>query len=137
MPLDPAYKAGLAGHLPVKEDMMKILKYSEVKPTHFESAEAKGVAGRVVVGKNDGANNFCMRVFEISAGGHTPKHSHDWEHEMFIHSGEGEIYGNGQWTPVKSGNAIFVPSNEEHQIRNRGKELLVVVCLVPSKAPEL
>jgi quercetin dioxygenase-like cupin family protein len=117
--------------------MMKILKYSEIKPTHFESEEAKGVAGRVVVGKKDGANNFCMRVFEISAGGHTPKHSHDWEHEMFIHSGEGEIYGNGQWTPVKSGNAIFVPSNEEHQIRNRSKELLIVVCLIPSKAPEL
>jgi mannose-6-phosphate isomerase-like protein (cupin superfamily) len=38
---------------------------------------------------------------------------------------------------VKSGNAIFVPSDEEHQIRNRGKELLTVVCLVPSKAPEL
>jgi mannose-6-phosphate isomerase-like protein (cupin superfamily) len=56
---------------------------------------------------------------------------------MFIHSGEGEIYGNGQWNPVKSGNAIFVPSNEEHQIRNRSKELLIVVCLIPSKAPEL
>jgi mannose-6-phosphate isomerase-like protein (cupin superfamily) len=56
---------------------------------------------------------------------------------MFVHSGEGEIYGNGQWNPVKPGNAMFVPSNEEHQIRNRGKELLVVVCLIPSKAPEL
>jgi quercetin dioxygenase-like cupin family protein len=117
--------------------MMKILKYSEVKPTHFESEQAKGVTGRVVVGKKDGASNFCMRVFEISAGGNTPKHSHDWEHEMFVHSGEGEIYGNGQWNPVKSGNAIFVPSNEEHQIRNRSKKLLVVVCLIPSKAPEL
>jgi len=116
---------------------MKILKYPEVKPTHFESAEAKGVAARVVVGKEDGASHFCMRVFEISAGGNTPKHSHDWEHEMFIHSGEGEIYGNGQWNPVKSGNVIFVPSHEEHQIRNRGKELLIVVCLVPSNAPEL
>jgi hypothetical protein len=30
---------------------MKILKYSEVKPTHFESDEVKGVAARVVVGK--------------------------------------------------------------------------------------
>jgi quercetin dioxygenase-like cupin family protein len=56
---------------------------------------------------------------------------------MFIHSGEGEIYGNGRWNPVKAGNVIFVPGNEEHQIRNGAKELLVVVCLVPSKAPEL
>jgi quercetin dioxygenase-like cupin family protein len=111
--------------------------YSDVKATHFESEEARGVAARVVVGKNDGANNFCMRVFEISAGGNTPKHSHDWEHEMFIYSGEGEIYGTGRWNRVKSGNAVFIPSNEEHQIRNHGKELLTLVCLVPSKAPEL
>jgi len=116
---------------------MKITKYSDVKATYFESDEAKGIAARVVVGKKDGANNFCMRVFEISAGGHTPKHSHDWEHEMFIHSGEGEFYGNGRWNSVKSGHVIFVPGNEEHQIRNRGKELLIIVCLVPSKAPEL
>ena len=116
---------------------MKILQYTDAKPAHFESGEAKGVAGRVVVGKNDGANNFCMRVFEISAGGYTPQHSHDWEHGMFIHSGEGNIFGNGRWNPVKSGNVVFVPSNEEHQIRNHGKELLIVVCLVPSKAPEL
>jgi quercetin dioxygenase-like cupin family protein len=116
---------------------MKIQKYSDVDPTHFESEVAKGVAGRVVIGKNDGANNFCMRVFEISAGGHTPKHSHGWEHEMFIHAGEGEIYGNGRWNPVKSGNVVFIPNNEEHQIRNHGKGLLILACLVPSKAPEL
>jgi quercetin dioxygenase-like cupin family protein len=116
---------------------VKILKYADIKATHFGSQEAKGVAACIVVGKNDDANNFCMRVFEISAGGHTPKHSHDWEHEMFIHSGEGEIYGNDRWNPVKAGNVIFIPGNEEHQIRNYGKELLIVVCLVPSKAPEL
>jgi len=116
---------------------MKILNIRMPNPTHFESGEARGVAGRVVVGKKDGANNFCMRVFEISAGGNAPKHSHDWEDEMFIHSGEGEIFGNGQWNPVKSGDAIFVASNEEHHIRNHSKELLIVVCLVPSKAPEL
>lgn len=116
---------------------MKTKQYTEVKATHFESDEAKGIAARVVIGKKDGANNFCMRVFEISAGGHTPKHSHDWEHEMFIHSGEGEFYGNGRWNPVKSGHFIFVPGNEEHQIRNPSKGLLVVVCLIPSKAPEL
>ena len=72
---------------------MKILQYSEMQPTHFESDQVKGIAARVVIGRNDGANNFCMRIFEIGTGGHTPLHSHDWEHEMFIHSGSGELYG--------------------------------------------
>jgi quercetin dioxygenase-like cupin family protein len=116
---------------------MKILQYAEMQPTQFESDQVKGIAARVVIGKNDGAKNFCMRIFEIGAEGHTPMHSHDWEHEMFIHSGSGELYGNGQWNPVKSGNVAFIPGNEEHQLRNTGTGPLTFLCLVPSHAPEL
>ena len=116
---------------------MKLINYKSVPPTHFDNEAAKGVAGRVVAGKADGGNNFCMRIFEIAPGGHTPKHAHSWEHEMFVHSGAGEIYCNGQWNPIVPGNVIFRPPDEEHQVRNTGKELLILVCLVPSVAPEL
>ncbi len=116
---------------------MKIKKYTDVKPTHFENDKAKGIAGRVLISKSDGANNFCMRVFEIAAGGHTPKHHHDWEHEIFVHAGKGEIFSNGGWHSIKAGNVVFVPGSEEHQIRNVGNDLFVFVCLIPSNAPEL
>lgn len=114
-----------------------IRKFTDVEATRYNNEQAKGVAARVVIGKKDGAENFCMRVFEISPGGNTPMHRHDWEHEMFIHSGEGEIYINGRWGPLRSGDVVFVPGNEEHQIKNSGGDLLTLVCLVPSKAPEL
>ena len=116
---------------------MKLINYASVAPTHFNNVAAKGVAGRVVAGKTDGANNFCMRIFEIAPGGHTPKHAHSWEHEMFIHSGAGEIYGNGKWNPIGKGHVVFMPPDEEHQVRNTGKGLLILACLVPSVAPEL
>lgn len=116
---------------------MKTIQYSEITPTVYNNEKAKGVAARVVIGKTDGATNFCMRVFEITAGGNTPKHSHDWEHEMFYHAGQGEVFCDGRWNPVKAGNVVFIPGKVEHQIRNTGKEPLVIVCLVPSFAPEL
>lgn len=116
---------------------MKLINYTSVTPTHFNNNAAKGVMGRVVVGKNDGAKNFCMRIFEIAPQGFTPKHAHAWEHEMFIHAGVGEIYSNGEWNPIQSGNVIFMPPNEEHQVRNTGKELLILACLIPSIAPEI
>jgi quercetin dioxygenase-like cupin family protein len=116
---------------------MRIMKYTEIKPTLFSNEEIKGVAGRVVIGKNEGAENFCMRVFEIAPGGYTRKHIHEWEHEIFVYAGKGEFLGNGRWNPVKAGDAVFVPGNEEHQIKNTGKDLFVFVCLVPSTAPEL
>jgi quercetin dioxygenase-like cupin family protein len=116
---------------------MQVKPYTQAQATHFDGEPAKGVAARVVIGKGDGAPHFCMRVFEIAPGGHTPKHAHAWEHEMFIHAGKGEVYGNGGWQPMAAGNAVFIPANEEHQLRNTGEDLLVVVCLIPGTAPEL
>ena len=116
---------------------MKIKQYAGVEATHFNGGEAKGVAARVVIGKKDEAKNFTMRVFAISPGGHTPMHTHDWEHGMFVHEGRGEIFGNGEWNPMKPGNVVFVPANEVHQMKNTGQETLVVVCLIPGSAPEL
>jgi quercetin dioxygenase-like cupin family protein len=117
--------------------IMKSFQYSDIPPTIFETDQVKGIAARVLIGKQDGAVNFCMRIFEIASGGNTPRHSHNWEHEMFIHSGSGELYGNGKWNSIASGTAVFIPSNEEHQMRNTGKDPLIVLCLVPSHAPEL
>ncbi|MBM4295240.1 MAG: cupin domain-containing protein [Deltaproteobacteria bacterium] len=116
---------------------MKIISYTQAGATRFDSDLARGIAARVVIGKNDGAPNFSMRVFEIAPGGHTPRHAHDWEHEMFVHAGAGEVYGNGRWQPMTAGNVLFIPAHEEHQMRNTGNELLIVVCLVPGTAPEL
>lgn len=116
---------------------MKAVQYTELTPKTFDDGKAQRVTGRVAIGKADGATNFCMRVFEIGQGGHTPRHSHPWEHEMFFHTGRGEVLCGGSWTPVQAGTAVFVPGGAEHQVRNSGAEPLVFVCLVPPAAPEL
>ena len=97
----------------------------------------KGVTGRVVIGKNDGAKNFCMRVFTVAAGGFTPKHSHTWEHEVFVHAGQGRILREGKWVDVESGTVLFIPGGEEHQFKNTGKDAFVFVCLIPSGIAEI
>jgi len=116
---------------------MKVIHYLSVSPVHFDNDQAKGVSGRVVIGRNDGADHFCMRIFEIAPGGHTPRHTHAWEHEIFIHAGVGEVHGQGKWQPVQPGSVLFVPADEEHQIRNPGPGLLIFACLIPAGAPEL
>ncbi|GFK92672.1 hypothetical protein NNJEOMEG_00498 [Fundidesulfovibrio magnetotacticus] len=116
---------------------MELKHFPAVDAVTFDSDKVKGVSGRVLIGKDDGAGHFCMRLFEIEPGGYTPRHSHDWEHEMFFHQGEGEVLGNGAWNAVRPGSVIYMPGGEEHQIRNTGTTPLVVVCLVPSFAPEM
>ena len=117
--------------------MMKIIHYNEVGSMHYDNDAARSVDGRVVIGKADGARNFCMRVFEIGPGGYTPFHKHAWEHEIFFHEGSGEVYRDGEWIPVTSGSVAFIPGKEEHQIKNVSSEPLIFVCLVPREAPEL
>ncbi len=116
---------------------MKIMKYAQADPRSFESESVKGVTGRVAIGREDGARNFCMRVFELAPGGFTPRHSHDWEHEIFVHGGEGEVWTGTGWEALGSGTVLFIPPSEEHQIRNAGKGTFVFVCLIPAGPPEL
>ncbi|MCU0587230.1 MAG: cupin domain-containing protein [Syntrophobacteraceae bacterium] len=116
---------------------MKIIRYSEAEKRVFDQPPARGVTGRVVIGRGDGATRFCMRVFELAPEGHTPRHRHAWEHEIFVHGGEGAVFQEGEWVPVQAGSVIFVPAEEEHQIRNTGKSVMVFVCVIPGDAPEL
>jgi len=116
---------------------VKIVHTTTPDAVHVDNEVAKGVTGRVVIGAADGAPNFCMRRFDVTPGGHTPRHAHVWEHEIFFHAGRGEIFRLGEWVAVGPGDAAFVPGGEEHQIRNIGPEPLVFLCLIPSGAPEI
>ncbi len=116
---------------------MKIVNYKDVLPVVMENDLVKNVAGRLMLGKEDGAANFCMRVFEVGPEGHTPKHIHDWEHEVFVHDGEGKVFIEDKWHPVSKGSAIFIPANVEHQFKNSADKPFTFVCLIPAGAPEL
>ncbi len=117
--------------------IMKVIQYKDVASTRFDNEVAKGIDGRVVIGKADQANNFCMRVFEIEPNGHTPRHTHAWEHEIFVHQGTGQVFNQGNWDNINAGSIVFVPGDEEHQFKNTGDSPLVFACLIPSDAPEL
>nr|HID58641.1 cupin domain-containing protein [Desulfobacterales bacterium] len=116
---------------------MEIIDYKKLRTKRLDSEGAKDVIGRLLIGKENGASNFVMRLFELAPGGYTPRHSHEWEHEVFIHSGEGEIFKEAEWVPVSEGNAVFIPSQEEHQFKNTGTEPFLFVCVIPSGVPEL
>lgn len=116
---------------------MKIINYTEAAATTFNSDIAQGVTGRVVIGKKDGAPNFCMRLFTLAPDGFTPRHSHDWEHEILIHEGEGKLLQNGEWVTVTRGTVIFIPGGDEHQFKNDSDADLVFACLIPSGVAEL
>ncbi len=87
---------------------------------------------RILIGPKEGARNFVMRLFTVGAGGCSPYHTHDWEHEVFILSGEGTVKSDSGSTLVSAGDFVYVPPNEEHQFLNTGPGPFEFLCLVPA-----
>jgi quercetin dioxygenase-like cupin family protein len=109
---------------------------------HYEAIESKpvdmpgssGCSVRWLVGAPDGAPNFSMRQFEVAPGGHTPKHFHDYEHEVYVLAGRGEVFEGDQSHPLGPGDVVLVKPNEVHQFRNTGQSPLRFLCLIPNDA---
>lgn len=116
---------------------MKIINYNDVLPITMDNEKIRNVSGRVMLGKEDGATHFCMRLFEIGPSGYTPLHTHDWEHEVFVHSGLGEVFMKDAWHLLQRGTAVLIPPNTTHQFRNTSDKPFVFVCLIPAGAPEI
>jgi quercetin dioxygenase-like cupin family protein len=95
-------------------------------------AGAQKVQMQLLCGPDDGCPTFAMRKFIVAPGGCTPKHQHDYEHEVLILSGEGVVFGNDREQPIKSGDVLYVPANELHQFRNTSGIPLQFICLVPA-----
>ncbi len=112
---------------------MIIKKYTDVRADMVTEDGAEKVSVRWVISGNDGAPNFYMRVFELEPGGHTPLHRHPWEHEMFVYEGEGCVVKEGKDVPLSRGSVVFIPADEEHQVKNTGTELFSVICLIPKQ----
>jgi len=64
-----------------------------------------GVTMKLLVGREDEATSFAMRHFKVEPNGFTPKHSHDWEHEILVLKGQGELECDGETTTIAKGDA--------------------------------
>jgi quercetin dioxygenase-like cupin family protein len=106
---------------------MKVSRYFDCQPTE----EMPGVLKREVITARDGAPNFCMRVFEVEPGSATPDHSHPWEHEVFILSGEGVVRGKEGKTTINKGSVVFIAPDEPHCFLNTSNHVLRFICLIP------
>lgn len=91
----------------------------------------QGVSMRILVGRSDGAPNFALRQFNVAAGGHTPHHSHNYEHEVVVTGGAGTVTYGEERFPLTEGDVLLVQPNVMHQFQaDRGSDL-TFLCLVP------
>jgi quercetin dioxygenase-like cupin family protein len=107
--------------------------YTEVEEQVPTEEGVRGTTIRWLITDKMGAKHFAMRVFTIQPGGHTPHHTHDWEHELFCLEGEAVLRSGDHKEPFRPGEFAFIQANELHQIRNESKAVARVMCLIPYK----
>ena len=110
---------------------MKITNFKNIKAKEVKEPGTEGVTIRWLISQKDGAPNFAMRIFEVAPGGFTLYRKHSWEHEVFILEGRGTLVTEEKIFPLKKGDSVFVPPDENHQFKNDSEEKLTFICLIP------
>lgn len=113
---------------------MHIYQYEQVESQVVTMEGAAGCQVRWLIGEKDGAPSFAMRQFEVAPGGHTPRHRHPYEHEIFVLEGGGAVFSGDTWHPLRAGDVLLVKPDEVHQFKNDGAQPLKFLCLVPNTA---
>jgi quercetin dioxygenase-like cupin family protein len=111
---------------------MILKNLNQIEKQNVTMAGAEKVQMQLLCGPGDGCPTFAMRKFIVAPGGCTPRHQHDYEHEILVLSGEGIVFGNGKEQPLKPGDVLYVPANEPHQFKNNAGIPLHFICLVPA-----
>jgi quercetin dioxygenase-like cupin family protein len=96
--------------------------------------EAMNLPGRmlrwVVTGENTGAKQCSMAVIEVQPGQKVrPAHSHpNGEEVIYLLSGHGRVWIDGEVGPVKAGTAVLFPQGKPHMLQNTSDEVMKVAC---------
>ena len=113
---------------------MKVNHYEKVAKAPVTMEGSSGCQVRLLVDETGGAPNFAMRQFEVAPDGYTPKHSHPYEHEVFVLEGRGVVLEGDVEHPLSAGDFVLVTPGEVHQFRNTGAAPLKFLCMVPNSS---
>jgi quercetin dioxygenase-like cupin family protein len=111
---------------------MKVKHFTEVKldDTNMEGACGTGI--RWMLGPDDEMPNFYLRMIEIEPGGNSPRHTHPYEHEVYVLEGKGELVDPGGGPlALRPGDVAYVAPDELHNFRNAGDSVFRFLCIIP------
>ena len=95
-----------------------------VAPRRYEA----GAERHLLVSSADGAGDVELRYFSIPAGGASALERHAHEHAILVLHGRGEVLLGDVVHVVGEGDAVFVESEELHQLRAVDEEPLGFLC---------
>jgi quercetin dioxygenase-like cupin family protein len=114
---------------------MKVVSLDDMKKIPVTMEGAAGVCKQLPLASADGSPVFSFRVFTIAPGGHTPYHTHAFEHLNYVIEGAGElVQESGEKRALIKGDFALVLPYEKHQYRNSSStDPFIMICAVPKE----
>lgn len=88
---------------------------------------------------NTGNGAASLALLSMKDGMEVPLHRHGVAEVLYVHSGEGVVYGlgtAGKGTRVGPGHAIYIPAGTAHGFTHKGSEPMVMVQVYTPAGPE-
>lgn len=74
--------------------------------------------------KNTSARNLSLQISEVPVGSEQPIHNHEPEQCYYVIKGKGLMVIEEESREVVAGDAVYIPSNLKHGIKNIGDDVL-------------
>jgi len=112
---------------------MKVTSLDKVQKAIMNMDGARDAFKQIPISSADGTPSFSMRVFTIEPEGHTPYHTHAFEHLNYVIQGHGSLVAeDGTERPVKQGDFVLILPGEKHQYKNAAADQpFIMICAVP------
>jgi quercetin dioxygenase-like cupin family protein len=106
-------------------------QWEGVEGLPLEEDGLKYVTKHVLIGENEGAQNYITRYFHLEPGGHSKLERHPQEHEVIILKGMGEVQIADTSYSVNPFDVVFIDGGELHQFRALKDQELGFICIIP------
>jgi quercetin dioxygenase-like cupin family protein len=117
----------------VAEEKKPVVRKAEASPA-VEVQAGTATTMQVLLGPQDGAPNFAMRLFRMESGGGMPRHTNEVEHEQYVLGGRARVAIGDTVHEVGRGMVLYIPAGVPHyyEVLEPPFEFL---CMVPN-APD-
>lgn len=101
---------------------------------YAEGNATSGSTRRVLIGRDEGADDFIVRYFTIPPGGHSALEHHRHQHGVVVVQGQGRVLLGDRWSEIGVGDAVYIQPDEVHQFQAGEGQPLGFVCVIPAWA---
>ncbi len=110
-----------------------IVNAASVPMENLGKKGSERVSVSYLVDERQGSERFALRLYSVEKGGHTPIDRHEYEHQVYVLTGQGLLKQSGDKAAalqtLHTGDTVFIPSNAVHQFINDRDEPFVFLCV--------